>query len=258
MKKAMIRAMAGAVPLLVFAVPLLGQSVLLRMTPAEGLVSRYMVASESHVSSPMMPPSDGPISSAMQYQTETVVSADDDAIEILTAVDSMTMTGMPGAGLPDLSGMSYTVSVDARGRNGALADAGTLTPVAEEAIRASVGASFFELPEGEVEPGDAWSAQGTVDVPAGMGGTMEMAWDLTFTLAGMEGDVADITIEGTVTMSGMGGGVAMEGSGTVSGSAVFDAGMGRLRTHETTSELEINAGGMALSMTQNATRTLLP
>ena len=256
--KSTIRTLAATVPLLMLAAPLQGQTTLLRMTPAEGLVSQYVLGTETYMSNPMMPPSDGPTATAQAYQTETVVGVAADAIEILTSIDSTTTTGMPGASGPDLSGMSYTVGMDGRGRTTGLVDAGTLTPAAEEYVAGTLGLTFFELPEAEVGPGDTWSSQSSVETPGAMGSSMTMEWDLTYTLTGLEGDRAEISLEGTVSMSGSGGGMPMGGSGTLTGTAVFDAGMGRLTSHETAVDLEINAGGMAISMEQKSTRTLVP
>lgn len=248
--RAVIRSAAGAALAVGCAAPLHGQT-LLRMTPAEGQVSRYVVEAETSMAGAVM-------STQSVYRTETIASVMGDAIEVQAVIDSSTATSaMPGPVAPDLSGMSYTFGVDPRARVTGLTDAGTLSTEAEGAVRAMLGSSFFELPEGEVSPGDSWSGQVTTEVPAGMGATMTMETDVTYTLAGLDGDLAEISLEGTVTMSGSASGMTMDGTGSVSGTAIFDTGRSRLDSHESVLDLDINAGGMAMSMQTTTTRSII-
>ena len=248
----MVRMLSLTTAALVCAAPLSAQATLLRMTPTEGQVSRYVIASETSMAGTVM-------STSTLYQTETIVSASGDVIETRVAIDSTAMTeAMPGTGGPDLSGASFTFGGDTRARATGLTDAGTLTPESEAAVTAMLGGSFFELPEREVSPGDAWSGMTTTELPAGMGGSMEMTTDITYTLVGLEGDLAEISIEGTVTMSGSAGGMSIEGSGTVSGTAVFDTGNSRLPSQDSLLSLDLTMGGMPASMTISATRELIP
>lgn len=248
--RALIRSAAAAALAVGCAAPLHGQT-LLRMTPAEGQVSRYVIEAETSMAGTVM-------STQSVYRTETIASVTGEAIEVQAVIDSSAVTeAMPGAGGPDLSGMSYTFGIDPQARVTGLTDAGTLSTGAEGAIRAMLGSSFFELPEGEVSPGDSWSGQVTTEIPAGMGGTMTMETDLTYTLASLDGDLAEISLEGTVTMSGSTGGMTMDGTGSVSGTAIFDTGRSRLDSHESVLDLNINAGGMAMSMQTTTTRSLI-
>lgn len=248
----MTRAAAVAALALGYAAPLYGQATALRVMPTAGQVSRYLIGSETSMAGTTM-------STSTRYQTETVVSAAGDVIEIRTVVDSTTMTeAMPGAGGPDLSGMSFTFAMDPRARATGLTDAGTLTPEAEAAVSATLATRFFELPEGEVSPGDSWSGQTSAEVPAGMGSTMTMETDIAYTLVGVDGEVAEISLEGTVTMSGDAGGMSLEGSGTVSGTAIFDTGSSRLQGHDSVINLNLTMGGMPASMMTSTTLELIP
>lgn len=250
--KATIRSAAVTAIALGCAAPVHGQAALLRMMPAEGQVSRYIIESETSMAGAVM-------STQRIYRTETVASAMSDAIRIQAVIDSSTATeAMPGAGGPDLSGMSYTFGMDARARVTGLTDAGTLSPDMEAAVNAMLGSNFFELPEGEVSPGDSWSGQVTTEIPAGMGAMLTMETDITYTLVGFEGDLAEISLEGTVTMSGSAGGMAIDGSGTASGTAIFDAGSSRLQGHNSLTSLNLAMGGMPASMTMSTTRELIP
>ncbi len=256
MKQQRIRAFAWAPAVAALALgyspPLDGQATVLRAMPAEGQVSRYLIGSETSMAGTTM-------STSKRYQTETVISAADDVIEIRTVVDSTTMTeAVPGAGGPDLSGMSYTFAMDPRARPTGLTDVGTLTAEAETAVAATLAITFFELPEGEVSPGDSWSGQTSAEVPAGMGSTMTMETDIAYTLVGVDGDRAEISLEGTVTMSGNAGGMSLEGSGTVSGTAIFDTGSSRLQGHDSVITLNLTAGGMPASMMTSTTLELIP
>ena len=248
--RVLIRSAAATAFAVGCAAPLHGQT-LLRMTPAEGQVSRYVVEAETAMAGAVM-------STQSIYRTETIASVTGGAFEVQAMIDSSTVTAaMPGAGGPDLSGMTYTFGMDPRARVTGLTDAGTLSAEAEAAIRALLGSSFFELPEGEVSPGDSWSGQVTTEIPAGMGGTMTMETDLTYTLANLDGDLAEISIEGSVTMSGSAGGMTMDGTGSVSGTAIFDTGRSRLDSHDSVLDVDINAGGMAMSMQTTTTRSII-
>ncbi len=234
-----------------YAAPLCGQTTVLRLMPAEGQVSRYLIDSETSMAGMI-------VSTSTRYQTETVVRAADDVIEIRTVVDSTAMTAaMPGAGGPDLSGMSYTFAMNPRARVTALTDAGTLSPEAEAVVSAMMRGSFFELPGGEVSPGDSWSGQTTTEIPAGLGGTMTMETDVAYTLVGLDGDLAEISLEGTVTMSGTTGGMPVEGSGPVSGTAIFDVGGSRLQGHDSVINLDLTVSGMPAAMTTSTTLELI-
>lgn len=249
---ATLRGTALAVMAVVYAAPVYGQATTLRLMPTEGQVSRYVIESETSMAGAVM-------STQQIYRTETIASVAGDAIEIQAVVDSSTSTeAMPGMGGPDLSGMSYTFGVDARHRVSGLTDAGTLSPEEETAVGAMLGSSFFELPEGEVSPGDSWSGQVTTEVPAAGGGTLTMETDIRYTLVSLDGALAEISLEGTITMSGNAGGMPLDGTGGVSGSAVFDTGRSRLHSHESVMTVDISAGGMPMSMQTSTTRGLIP
>ena len=93
--------------------------ILLRLVPPEGQVSRYAHTLETDIEMPMRP-SNGPVMTRRSYQTQTVLSVEDEVIRFRTAIDSTTteMT-IPMPGLdewPDLSGSVSTTEMDTRGR----------------------------------------------------------------------------------------------------------------------------------------------
>lgn len=245
------RSAAAAAIALSLSAPLHGQ-VALRLAPSEGQVSHYVIESETSMSGAVM-------STERIYRTETIARATGGEIEIRAVIDSASSTSaIPGAQTPDFSGMGYTFTVDGRSRVTGLTDAGTLSPEAEAVIRAMLGSSFFELPEGDVSPGDSWAGQVTTEIPAGMGGTLTMETDVTYTLAGLDGDLAEISLDGTVTMSGSPGGMPVDGTGDVSGTAIFDTNLSRLHSHESVMNVDVDGGGMSMSMQTRTTRSLVP
>jgi len=225
-----IRRAAGAATLaLAVVMPLHGQSVLLRMNPEEGLVSRYVVGSETFMDNPMMS-SEGPITTSELFQTSTVLSVVGDVVEMRTVTDSSHVTSaMPGAGPPEMDGMAYTVKMDTRGRVIELADVGELPPEVQQMISQMGGGGFFQLPEDPVSPGDSWTSDMDLDLPTG-GGAMELDMNITYTLVSVDGDLASVSFAGPITMSGTVGGMPVDGSGDLSGTVVFDVAKGRVQS----------------------------
>lgn len=253
-------ASSAAALAMVFATPLFGQSVLLRMNPAEGLITKYVIGTETYMDSPMIP-TDGPVATTEMHQTQTILSVDGDVVEVQTTVESMDVTSaMPGAdaGVPDMDGSTYTIKMDTRGRLVELSDMGDLPAEAEPMVSQMAGGSFFQLPEEEVSPGDTWSAGLDMDLPAGGGGSMTLDMELTYTLVSVDGDLASVSFEGPITMTGSAQGMTMDGTGGMSGTAVFDVGKGRIDSTESEMSIDMNVMGMTMGMSTMNTMTIVP
>ena len=244
--RATIRTMGVTVVTLVLAVPLAGQPTLLHLEPAEDQVSRYVTAFEVSMAGMV-------IEATQQYHTETVVAAAAGVIETHMVIDStaVTITGLTDRLLSDLSGMSYTVMHDTRARPWGVTDAGTLTPEAAEFAEFMLRAGYWELPGGSVSPGDAWTGEASTGFPGGGG----LASEVTYTFVGIEGDLAEISIDGRVNLSGNAG---MEGSGTVKGTAIFDTGDSRLHGLDIVLDLNLMSDAMSIPLLWKTTRELLP
>ncbi len=253
-----LRTAAGAATLaIVLAAPLYGQSVLLRMNPAEGLVSRYQVGTETYMDSPMTN-SDEPIATFEMFQTQTVLSVAGDVVELRTVTDSTNVLSMMGAALPDLDGTAYTIKIDSRGRIVELTDMGDLPPESQALVEQIGGAGFgVQLPEDPVSPGDSWTADMDLDLPAGGGGSMALEMEITYTLVSVDGDLAHVTFEGPIVMSGNASGMSMDGAGGLSGTMVFDIGKGRVQETAGQMSLDLNVAGMTMSMDTNNTMRLI-
>lgn len=242
-------------------IPLEGP-LLLRMTPPEGQISRYAFSMETSMEGPMMPSTGGPLITMAWQQIQTVLSVDDDVIRVRGAVDSASTTmdfGMPMRGmddlLPDFSEMSFTVDMDPRGSvlrvvesRGIPEDAG----VSVESIMQGAGHSV--LPEEEVSPGDSWMIATPIEIPVGTGGTMSMDMEFTYTFVSLDDGLATLSFEGPMDMDMNVEGMAMNGSGTLSGTLVVDLVEGRHVSQTSLQSMEMSVGGMA--MTVNATTTL--
>ena len=120
-----------------------------------------------------------------------------------------------------------------------------------------LGSSFFELPESEVSPGDSWTGEAETEIPVAMGATLRMETDVTYTLVGLDGDLAEISLDGAVTLSGDGAATQLSGTGGVSGTALYHTGLSRLHSHESVLNLDI-AGVVPISMQTITTRRLVP
>lgn len=257
---ARLRTTAGAAALaFALATPLFAQSVLLRLNPAEGLVSRYVVSTETYMDNPMIS-LDGPLMTAEMFQTHTVLSVAGDVVELRTVTDSTNVTSaMPGAPIPDLDGTAYTIKFDSRGRIVEMTDIGDLSPESQAMVEQIGGAGFgVQLPEDAVSPGDTWTANINLDVPAGMGSSMALDMDITYTLVSVDGDLAKVSFEGPITMSGGAGGMTMDGTGGLSGTVVLDVAKGRVQDTESQMSLDISVAGMTMSMDTNNTMRLIP
>lgn len=237
---------------------------LLRLAPLEGQISRYAYSMETSVEGPMMPSIDGPLMTMSWLQTQTVLSVEDDIFRIRSTVDSASTTlgmGLPGMGdlLPDVSGMSFTTEMDSRG--------GVVRIIESEGVPDDVGmsveslvegASYFVLPEEEVGPGDSWTLDTSVDVPLGPGGTTSMDMEFTYTFVSLDSGLATLSFEGPMDMNMDFEGMAMSGSGTLTGTMVVDVVEGRHVTQTSQTNLDMNMAGMTMTVNSTTTLELLP
>jgi len=263
MKSRVPRAAALAALSLVVAAPAFGQSVLLRLAPAEDLVSSYVMHMETNMDTPMMA-SDKPFMIMTIYTTQSVIGVEGEVIEYSIVTDSTRFSSpampMIAQQMPDQTGDVQTMKMDTRGRLVDLHAEGA-SPEVQEAI-GQLGGLGLQLPEEPVSPGASWTA--TIDnaVP-GMpgGGAMSMQVNMMYTLVGVEtaggSQFATIAYEGPVTMSAGAAGMGMDGSGTSSGTIVFDVTLGRIASSEMEMAMDMNTAGMQMSMTQSMTMTLI-
>ena len=236
-------------------VPLQGQSILLRLNSEEGVVNQYMVGLETFMDIPMMP-TDGPLMRGRVYQTQTILSSDGKVFELQTKTDSadisMPMLQAMGQTIPDMAGQSQTMKMDTRGRMI------ELMPSASEGLGLGAGTWFtLELPENPVSPGESWDASINVDVPTGVGGSMTLDMNITYTLVSVSGHIASIDFVGPITMAGSAQGMVMDGTGDLSGTMMFDVGGRRLERSETIINLDMSTAGMMMAMNQSVTMQLL-
>lgn len=262
MQTRIFRAVATAAALLALTLPAHAQSVLLRISPEAGMVTRYVMDMEMYMDAPMMS-SDQPMMVGQHYQTQTIRSVEGDVFEVATVTDSADIStpGMPMLQnqMPDLAGQTQVVKMDARGRVVELTNVGEMDPQAQQMMTQMGGNGFgMELPEGEVSPGDSWTATLDMNTPAAPGMDMSMVMEVTYTLQAVEGDVATIAFEGPITISGGGQGMAMDGTGGMSGTIVLDLGMGRIESSDTELTFDMNAQGMTMSQDMTIGMRRLP
>jgi len=248
-----------------FAAPAFGQSVLLRLNPDEGLVSEYVMSMEMNMDMPMMS-SDKPFMTATTYTTQTVVGVEGEVVEYRMVTDSATLEtpAMPMAQgqIPDMTGSTQTMKMDTRGRivDMQVEDA---PPEVQEAVGQFGGGGMnMELPEEKVSPGDTWTDSIDFGAP-GMpgGGEMSMQMETTYTLTEVSTvggtQFATIAFEGPIVMSGEGGGMGMDASGSASGTLVLDIANGRMASTDMSMSLDMNAGGMAISTIMSMNNRLI-
>lgn len=256
-----LRAGIAALLLSITAVPAFGQSILLRLSPEAGLVSRYVTGTETLVENPMVP-SDEPFMVGQIWSTQTVTSVEGDIVELEMLTDSahLEMPAMPmlESQIPDMTGAVQTVRMDSRGRI-VETDLGDDPDVQQ--ISGQMAGMGLALPEDEVSRGDSWTASMDYDLPGMTGGAMAMSMQLTYTLTEVSSAggsrFATISFEGPIVMSGDSGGIGMQASGTASGMIVVDVTKGRMTANEMNMVIDAEAAGMAMSMTQTVTMTLI-
>jgi len=197
------------------------------------------------------------------YTTQTVLGVEGEVVEYETVTDSadIQMPAMPmlAGQVPDLTGQIQRMKMDTRGRVVEM----DMEDIPEESrqFASQMGGMGLQLPEDEVSPGDTWNARIDSDAP-GMpgGGEMSMIMEMTFTLVEVAQSggsrLATISYQGPIVMSGNGGGAGIEANGTTSGTIVFDVGRGRIHSNEMTMSIDMNAGGMAMSMNQTVNMRL--
>ena len=245
------------------AIPLEGP-LLLRMAPPEGQVSRYAFSMETSMESPMMPSTGDPLITLTWQQIQTVLSVDDEAIRVRGTVDSASTTmgmSMPGMGdlLPDFSEMSFTFDMDPRGSVLRVVESEGLPEDAGVSVESIVqGVGYSVLPEGEVSPGDSWTLETPIEIPMGTGGTMSMDMEFTYTFVSLDAGVATLSFDGPMDMNMAFEGMAMDGSGTLSGTLVVDLVEGRYVRQTGTQSIDMSAAGMSMKVNSATTLELLP
>jgi hypothetical protein len=213
------------------------QTVLLRLAPPAGQVSRYRIEAETTVEAAGM----GQFSATqLMVMSQTVVSVDGDERKVDMVLDSVVLDGPAAQAMGEaaeaLDGLRTRLRMDTRGR---VLESSLVAPednpviermsaVLERAMPAAV-----LLPEAPVEPGASWSDTNTVTFPAAMG-SMVVTRNLRYRLERVElqGEVrhAIISVNGTIVQTvtaAQGDGVAMESTGTVQGEMDIDLDAGR-------------------------------
>lgn len=230
---------------------------LLRMAPPEGQVSRYAFSMETSIESPMMPSTGNPLITMAWQQVQTVLSAEDEVIRVRGTVDSASTTmdfGMPMPGmddlLPDFSGMSFTVDMDPRGSVLSVVESEGVPEEAGVSVESIMqGAGHSVLPQEEVSPGDSWTLETPIEIPVGTGGTMSMDMEFTYTFVSLDDGLATLSFEGPMDMDMNVEGMAMDGSGTLSGTLVVDLVEGRHVSQTSRQNVEMSVAGMSMTVT---------
>ena len=239
---------------------------LLRMAPPEGQVSRYAFSMETSIESPMMPSTGGPLLTMAWQQTQTILNVDGDVIRVRGAVDSASTTmdfGMPMPGmddmLPDVSGMSFTVDMDPRGSVLQVVDSEGVPEDAGVSVESMLqGAGHSVLPEEEVSPGDSWMVETPIEMALGTGGTMSMDMEFTYTFVSLADGLATLSFEGPMDMDMDFQGMAMGGSGTLSGTLVVDLVEGRHVSQTSRQNMEMSVAGTSMTVNTTTTLELMP
>lgn len=249
------------IPLLpaVLAAPLAAQSVLLRLDPPQGAVSRYVTHAEMRMDSPMGRDQTMMVSDV--YTTVTVVAAEGDEREYETVTDSADIDfptmPMMAQNVPDVTGETLAMRLTTRGRIvGMGLEGSALPPEAQQVAAQMVSGGFgMLLPEHPVSPGDTWNAQQGFEALGAMGGSMSIRVDAVYTLDRVDGDVAYLSFAGPMTMSGSG--MPFAGSGTMTGALSLDTARGRLVASEVRMDVDVAMQGMSVAMRQSITMGLL-
>jgi hypothetical protein len=219
------------------------ETVLLRLAPEQGLVSRYV--------------------------TELEVTLQSAAIPMIDPSRPMQSPAMPmlAQNIPDTDGVSQTLRMDTRGRIIEIEfEDETVPPEVKEAmsqIQGIFGGMGMELPENPIRQGESWVARQEIELPGGMGGTMSMQLEMTYLLERVEqrGDAryAVLRMSGPMTMSGdQGQQGELAASGTMEGTIILDVSGGRLARYDGTVAMDVEAGaGMTFQTTQRMSMRLL-
>ena len=233
--------------------------ILLRLAPPEGQVSRYTLSAQAEVDSPMTP-SSGPVMTMRMHLTQTVLGVEGDLIRFRTTIDSTTTTSaMPGMPVPDLSGSVFTTEFDTRNQVldvtvvESRQDAADFGP--ESLFRSS---AHFVLPEDEVSPGDTWTRNVPINLPAGPGGSASTEVAMTYTFVSLEGSLATLSFEGPLDMDLDMAGMAVSGTGTITGAMVVDLAAGRFLSQSSRTSLDMNVAGMTMNSTTTTNMELIP
>jgi hypothetical protein len=246
------------------------ETVLLRLAPEEGLVSRYVTELEVVLQSaamPMLDPSQ-PILTGRVYSTQAVTAVDGEVRTYRMVTDSMRMQSpampMLAHNIPDTDGVSQTLHMDSRGRIvGIEFEDETVPPEVKEAmsqVQGVFGGTGMELPEGPVRQGESWTARQELELPGGLGGTLSMQLDMTYILERIEDRAgaryAVLRLSGPMTMSGDQG-QQVEATGMMEGTIVLDVSTGRLARYDGTMAMEVEAGaGMSFETIQRMSMRL--
>lgn len=232
--------------------------ILLRLAPPEGQVSRYTLSAQVDVDSPMTP-SSGPVMTMRMHQTQTVLGVEEDLIRFRATIDSATTTSaMPGMPVPDLSGSVFTTEFDTRNQVLEVTvvegrDAADLDP--ESLFQSS---AHFVLPEDEVSPGDTWTRNVPINLPAGPSGSASTEVAMRYTFVSLEGSLATLSFEGPLDMDLDMAGMAVSGTGTITGAMVVDLAAGRFMSQSSRTSLDMNVAGMTMNSTTTTTMELIP
>ena len=249
------------------------ESVLLRLAPDQGLVSRYVMELEVTLRSIAMPWIDPsrPMLTGRVYSTQAVTAVDGEVRTYRMVTDSMRMQSpampMLAQNIPDTDGVSQTLRMDTRGRIvGIEFEDETVPPEVKEAmsqVQGVFGGMGMELPENPVRQGESWVARQQIELPGGLGGTLSMQLELTYLLERIErragAQYAVLRLSGPMTMSGSGGQqVQLTASGTMEGTIVLNVSAGRLARYDGTMALDVEAGaGMTFKTTQKMSMRLV-
>lgn len=261
MKHRAFRSAALAALALSVAVPAFGQSVVLRMDPEEGQVSKYVMGMEMHMNSPLIA-SDEPFMIGTVYSTQEVIGKQGEVVEYSMTTDSADIRtpAMPmiQEQMPDQTGETTTMKMDTRGRFVSL---GADMPAEAQQLASQLGGMRLELPEQAVSVGDTWDAVMETELPGVPGGSGAIEMALSYTLREISSaggaQFATIGFEGPISMSGQSSGVGMDAGGTMSGTLVLDVTNGRLASSDVRLAMDLNAAGMQMSMNQTMTMTLI-
>lgn len=212
----------------------------------------------------MMPSTDGPLMTMRWQQIQTVLSVEDEVARVRSTVDSaitalnvdMPMPGME-AMMPDLSRASFTVDMDPRGSVlHVLESAGVPVGITVEDLLQGPGA--LVLPEAEVSPGDSWMISAPTEVSMGAAGTVSMDLEFTYTFVSLADGLATLSFEGPMNVELDVQGMAIRGSGSLSGMLVVDLVEGRYVSQTSDQTMEMDLAGTTMTLNTTTSLELMP